>query len=148
MNIIFERLNEHEILLKWNNPQNELTTIDILSMDGMEERIAETAQNSCTLRQHQFCKPAYRLVCGRQKSIISERVLPLEGSNNFRDAGGYETENGMFVRWGKLYRSDHLHRLTDEEGVLEILCHSSIMHIKRNDTCPNPSISTKRLRHS
>ncbi|MFC0139381.1 hypothetical protein ACFFJN_04280, partial [Erwinia mallotivora] len=33
-------------------------------------------------------------------------------------------------------------------GVLEILCHSSIMHIKRNDTCPNPSISTKRLRHS
>ncbi|CNJ08102.1 putative ABC transport protein [Yersinia aldovae] len=33
-------------------------------------------------------------------------------------------------------------------GVLEILCHSSNMQSKRNDTCPNPSISTKRLRHS
>lgn len=33
-------------------------------------------------------------------------------------------------------------------GVLEILCHSSNMQLKRNDTCPNPSISTKRLKHS
>ncbi|NNR80004.1 hypothetical protein GBT17_25290 [Escherichia coli] len=31
---------------------------------------------------------------------------------------------------------------------LEILCHSSNMQSKRNDTCPNPSISTKRLKHS
>ncbi len=28
-------------------------------------------------------------------------------------------------------------------GVLEILCHSSKILTKRNDTCPNPSISTK-----
>ncbi|HBA8276425.1 TPA: tail fiber assembly protein [Escherichia coli] len=35
-----------------------------------------------------------------------------------------------------------------ESGVLEILCHSSNIQSKRNDTCPNPSISIKRLRHS
>ena len=33
-------------------------------------------------------------------------------------------------------------------GVLEILCHSSNIQSKRNDTCPNPSISIKRLKHS
>ncbi|WP_261007005.1 DNA mismatch repair protein MutS, partial [Yersinia enterocolitica] len=35
--------------------------------------------------------------------------------------------------------------LLNEEvsGVLEILCHSSKILTKRNDTCPNPSISTK-----
>ncbi|WP_301553430.1 antiterminator Q family protein, partial [Salmonella enterica] len=31
------------------------------------------------------------------------------------------------------------------EGVLEILCHSSNIQSKRNDTCPSPSISIKRL---
>ncbi len=33
-------------------------------------------------------------------------------------------------------------------GVLEILCHSSNILQKRNDTCPNPLISRKRLKHS
>lgn len=31
---------------------------------------------------------------------------------------------------------------------LEILCHSSNIQTKRNDTCPSPSILTKHLRHS
>jgi hypothetical protein len=34
------------------------------------------------------------------------------------------------------------------QGVLEILCHSSNIQSKRNDTCPSPSILTKRLRPS
>lgn len=33
-------------------------------------------------------------------------------------------------------------------GVLEILCHSSNIQSKRNDTCPSPSISTKHLKPS
>lgn len=33
------------------------------------------------------------------------RVLPLAGSCNFRDCGGYETKHGTRVRWGRLYRS-------------------------------------------
>ncbi|WP_254044446.1 fumarate hydratase C-terminal domain-containing protein, partial [Salmonella enterica] len=35
----------------------------------------------------------------------------------------------------------------EKSGVLEILCHSSNIQSKRNDTCPSPSISIKRLRH-
>lgn len=33
------------------------------------------------------------------------RVLGFEGIANFRDLGGYPTEDGRTVRWGKLYRS-------------------------------------------
>ncbi|WP_244813457.1 DUF3742 family protein [Dickeya dianthicola] len=33
-------------------------------------------------------------------------------------------------------------------GVLEILCHSSNIQSKRNDICPSPSISIKRLKPS
>jgi protein-tyrosine phosphatase len=47
------------------------------------------------------------------KIMISDRRVPLEGSVNFRDLGGYETSNGRRVRWGQVFRSDNLGRLTD-----------------------------------
>jgi protein-tyrosine phosphatase len=40
------------------------------------------------------------------------RVLPLEGGRNFRDLGGYATEDGRHVRWGLLFRSGSLTGLT------------------------------------
>ena len=44
--------------------------------------------------------------------VISERRLPLQGAANFRDLGGYETTTGQRVRWGRVFRSDHLSNLT------------------------------------
>ena len=43
------------------------------------------------------------------------RKLPFTGAHNFRDLGGYETQDGRTVKWGKVYRSDNLHSLTDED---------------------------------
>jgi len=45
--------------------------------------------------------------------ILAERQLPLEGTPNFRDLGGYETYDGRRLKWGKLYRSSKLSELTD-----------------------------------
>ena len=42
-----------------------------------------------------------------------ERRLPLEGASNFRDLGGYETEDGRTVRWRKVFRSGAMDRLSD-----------------------------------
>jgi protein-tyrosine phosphatase len=47
--------------------------------------------------------------------IVSERRVPLQGSVNFRDLGGYATIDGRRVKWGQLFRSDHLGRLTDRD---------------------------------
>lgn len=47
--------------------------------------------------------------------IVAERLLPLEGAHNFRDLGGYRTADGRRVRWGRVYRSDHLGDLSDED---------------------------------
>lgn len=44
---------------------------------------------------------------------IADRGLHLEGAPNFRDAGGYRTADGKWVRMGLLYRSDGLDALTD-----------------------------------
>lgn len=43
------------------------------------------------------------------------RLLPLEGGRNFRDLGGYRTENGQSVKWGKVYRSGVMDELTDAD---------------------------------
>jgi protein-tyrosine phosphatase len=43
------------------------------------------------------------------------RHIPLDGSSNFRDVGGYATEDGRRVRWGVVYRSGALWRLTEED---------------------------------
>jgi len=43
------------------------------------------------------------------------RVLRLRGASNFRDLGGYRAADGRRVRWGRLFRSDHLGRLTPED---------------------------------
>lgn len=40
------------------------------------------------------------------------RVPPLEGGRNFRDLGGYETEDGRSVKWRRLFRSGALAQLT------------------------------------
>jgi protein-tyrosine phosphatase len=41
-----------------------------------------------------------------------DRHVPLAGASNFRDFGGYPTQAGGAVRWGRLWRSDRLSELT------------------------------------
>ena len=47
--------------------------------------------------------------------VISERRLPLQGAVNFRDLRGYASTAGQRVRWGKVFRSDHLSNLTERD---------------------------------
>jgi len=46
----------------------------------------------------------------------------LVGSYNFRDLGGYRSEDGRRTRWRRLFRSDGLHRLTpaDQKDVAHL----------------------------
>ena len=46
---------------------------------------------------------------------MTQRVVPFEGVHNFRDLGGYETDDGRHTRWGRIYRSDAMHDLTSED---------------------------------
>lgn len=41
-----------------------------------------------------------------------QRVIPLEGGQNFRDLGGYRTSDGHSVKWNVLYRSGAMNDLT------------------------------------
>jgi protein-tyrosine phosphatase len=45
----------------------------------------------------------------------SSRIPPLQGGHNFRDIGGYPSEDGTTVRWGRVYRSGTLAQLTEDD---------------------------------
>lgn len=51
------------------------------------------------------------------QSPADERMqrTPLEGATNFRDLGGYPTQDGRTVKWGMLFRSNGLFALTDRD---------------------------------
>ncbi|MEH1168890.1 tyrosine-protein phosphatase [Micromonospora sp. CPCC 205539] len=48
-------------------------------------------------------------------AIDDSRQISLPATFNFRDAGGYLGHDGRTVRRGRLYRSDSLHRLTEQD---------------------------------
>jgi len=45
----------------------------------------------------------------------NDRHVALDGAVNFRDIGGYATEDGRRVRWRTVYRADGLSRLSDDD---------------------------------
>jgi len=51
---------------------------------------------------------------------MNQRVLHIDGSLNFRDLGGYQTDCGKMVKWGAVYRSAQLDRLT-KRGIKDLV---------------------------
>lgn len=51
-------------------------------------------------------------------SVTPQRVIPLTGTVNFRDLGGYQTTTGQTVAWQKIYRAASLGGLTSDDCVL------------------------------
>ncbi|MFJ7968816.1 tyrosine-protein phosphatase [Streptomyces sp. NPDC096324] len=46
---------------------------------------------------------------------LADRLIKLDGAVNFRDAGGYRTSDGHWVKMGEIYRSDALNKLSDAD---------------------------------
>lgn len=44
-----------------------------------------------------------------------QRVVDLQGTKNTRDIGGYLTDDGRSIRWGQIFRSDNLSRLSNDD---------------------------------
>jgi protein-tyrosine phosphatase len=81
-----------------------------------------------------------------------DRLLPLVGAYNFRDLGGYPTSDGRLTRWGKLFRSDTLQELTEEDlkvlggiGLASILDLRMPSEVERNGRGPLEAERVKYL---
>jgi protein-tyrosine phosphatase len=62
------------------------------------------------------------------------RCIKLEGAFNFRDFGGYNTQNGTKIKTGLLYRSESLARLTNNDlNVFESLGIKVVCDLRAHD---------------
>ena len=55
------------------------------------------------------------ILLNAQVDDSTKREIKLQGAFNFRDIGGYATKDGKHIKWGKMYRSADISKLTDED---------------------------------
>jgi len=68
--------------------------------------------------------PILRLEDKKEKYFSAPRGIKLQGAINFRDLGGYKTTGGKQVKWGKIYRSADVSKLTDAD--MEVIAQLNI----------------------
>jgi protein-tyrosine phosphatase len=85
---------------------------------GRDRLVAEGAGNGQATVSNLPAAPRwyFQLVPDRgEPLVIADRSLHLTTAANFRDAGGYRSTDGKWVRMGLAYRSNGLEHLTDDE---------------------------------
>lgn len=114
------RTGEDTLRISWKTTQKNLrvSLYRGSSPETLQRRVPvkqTKGQNTVTLSKLNPNIPHYfKIVPEAGKAIIiGERRLPLKGTVNSRDLGGYETTDGRRLKRGKIFRSDHLARLTD-----------------------------------
>jgi protein-tyrosine phosphatase len=50
--------------------------------------------------------------------VAAERRIPFVTVTNFRDLGGYRADRGRRIRWGRVFRSDALHGMTERDHAM------------------------------
>jgi 3',5'-cyclic-AMP phosphodiesterase len=89
---------------------------------------------------------------GRRVPVaVGGRVLPLAGTYNLRDLGGYPTEDGRTTRWRTLFRSDALHRLSADAQAellgLGLRTVIDLRHERELADCPNVFAASQAVRY-
>lgn len=112
-------LLQPSLLVNWSFTEQQ-QPVDIYvanNPEGSKQLVARNITGNSYLlprdanaRQYIFVQPKQG-----QGQWVAERVLPLQGGFNFRDLGGYPTQDGRQVQWGKLYRSGTMIDLTEQD---------------------------------
>jgi len=124
-NVDVKRIDRETLEIRWESSENGLSvsiymgsspvTIDYKSPAAIVRggNTARISKLDPEIRYYFEVAPE-----GGQGIITAERLVPLQGSWNFRDMGGYKTSNGSRIKWGQIFRSDNLAHLTDSDEAL------------------------------
>lgn len=119
-----QRIDNNTIKLCWK-PTDRKPTISVCDglrrNDALRKVPVDEINNGCI--KISGLDPAVRYYYhlmdeAGNRLVTSERRILLDGSVNFRDIGGYKTLDGREVKWGKVFRSDGLARLTSGDHQL------------------------------
>jgi protein-tyrosine phosphatase len=115
------RRSEDSVEIRWNKEAGDIGLS--IYRGGSPQQIqtvaplAEVSQgNSILLTGLAADSPHFfKLVTADGAAVtVGERRPVVEGTPNLRDLGGYEAGDGRRVKWGQLFRSSNLGRLTDK----------------------------------
>jgi protein-tyrosine phosphatase len=91
--------------LQWNKKADSWKNAEALTLKSSNETLELASAH-----------PIFKLESEKTKAFyVAPRGIKLEGAHNFRDLGGYPTKNGKQVKWGKIYRSADISKLTDAD---------------------------------
>jgi protein-tyrosine phosphatase len=125
VNVVLERRDDGDFQIRWSGEAAPVSLRAGSDPDSMEHEIAlQTATDEDGSGVISGLGPAARHYLEvafpgpdgtPRRFVVAERVLSLEGAANFRDIGGYPTEDGRRVRWGQVYRAGSLADLTESD---------------------------------
>jgi len=116
--VYVDRMSNGDYLFQFST-EDTLTMYQGLSVEKIDwsRPIKTVTKKSLVLENYNF---AYRFFFGfknknGEKFIASERLIPMENTSNFRDLGGIPTEDGRVLKWGKIFRSGKLSKLSKRD---------------------------------
>ena len=117
-----ERAADGSHTLSWASPASTVTVTAYRNAEGTGEGVElGSAAGTGTLAVPADKLPAadrwyFRLTPDSGGPLtVTERSFGIESAKNFRDAGGYRTTDGRWVKYGQVYRTNKLSSLTDAE---------------------------------
>lgn len=85
------------------------------NIDFSKSIVKGDSNGTYSLNVNDTARSYFQIVTEQGSAILAERHLPMTGGYNFRDLGGFKTTDGKYVKWGKVFRSDDLNKLTDAD---------------------------------
>ena len=140
------RYDSQFVFLNWEYAVGEKYTVTIATDETFDNIVQETdvyAQSvelDCLLPASTYywkvvCEDGSYSPVGSFQTKDQPTFLEVEGVDNFRDIGGYQTESGKKVKYGKLYRSARLEDATDngQRTMKELLRIKSEIDLRRRE---------------
>lgn len=134
--------------IRESDSENEEVEVFLLSSSDGEpiKFLKKTDDNKFEILLELDRRPYFLIKSKSGEYKVAERTLPVSGMNNFRDMGGYKANNGKRVKWGVLYRSDHIHNATEDglEYLRQLNLKTIVDYRSDNEVSkyPNPIIHT------
>lgn len=157
--VLCERDNQKNYILKWEiYPEVDNTPVEIFVSDNdsvfpstpqlvanSNDYIAIIKRDSLDLEQRKFFRVS---VAGARSKTISNRFFELDSIQNFRDIGGYVTNDNNHVKWGKIFRSGTLLKMTGSDSAeLNSLNVKSIIDLRSSDVKINSIDRYSQIKH-
>lgn len=126
--VLCEKDSKGNYILKWElYPELDNVPVEIFVSDNdssfpsnpeitanSNDYIAIIKNQSDTVEKRKY----FRLkIAGNMSEVVTNRFFELDSIQNFRDIGGYLTNDKRQVRWGKLFRSGSLYRMTTHDSL-------------------------------